>query len=510
MSPAMLPWSFLIFTLLWQAAMLLDRMWLRPRRLERALLAQGLPGRPYRPFTSDAPVKNQQSPMPLGCHDIVPYVVPLLHGAVQECVSWNGPVPTVTIVDARLTREVMFGKSGHFEKLPRTRVLSRLLTNGLPRHEGEKWVKHRKILGRAFHLEKLKLMLPAFSSSCQELVTRWIESLASNLEGWCEVDVCPEFLILAADTISRTAFGSSYLEGRRILTLQSEQVDRIKASGKMIFIPGYMSLPTKNNRRMREINNEIESVLEGIIAKKMQAMQEGESTECDLLSLMLEPNMGKTDGNGRSAAGMTIEDVMEECKMCYLASTETPPTLLAWTMILLSMHPEWQDRAREEVLGLFGKNRPEYAGFSRLRTVTMILYEVLRLYPPAIAFHRKTYNETELGGITYPAGVVIEMPLLLIHHDPNIWGADVHEFRPDRFSEGISKASNDPSAFLPFGWGPRICIGQNFVLFEAKMAVCMILQHFEFELAPTYTHAPHNKKILRPMHGAQIKLRALV
>jgi cytochrome P450 len=117
---------------------------------------------------------------------------------------------------------------------------------------------------------------------------------------------------------------------------------------------------------MREINNEIESVLEGIIAKKMQAMQEGESTECDLLSLMLEPNMGKIDGDGRSVAGMTIE----ECKMCYFASTETPPTLLAWTMVLLSMHPEWQDRARAEVLGLFGKNQPEYGGFSRLRTVS--------------------------------------------------------------------------------------------------------------------------------------------
>ncbi|KAK1677113.1 hypothetical protein QYE76_037961 [Lolium multiflorum] len=476
----MLPWSFLIFTLLWQAA----RLWLRPRRLERALRAQGLPGRPYRPFTSDAPVKNQQSPMPLGCHDIVPYVVPLLHGAVQEhgrtSVSWNGPVPTVTIVDARLTREVMFGKSGHFEKFPRTRVLSRLLTNGLPRHEGEKWVKHRKILGRAFHLEKLK-------------VYRFFHEFAllhSFCYGWCEVDVCPEFLILAADTISRIAFGSSYLEGRRILALQSEQVDRIKASGKMISIPGYMSLPTKNNRRMREINNEIESVLEGIIAKKMQAMQEGESTKCDLLSLMLEPNMGKTDGNGRPAAGMTIEDVMEECKMCYLASTETPPTLLAWTMILLSMHPEWQDRAREEVLGLlrlhvFFMQPQVLILYQSMMQVTMILYEVLRLYPPAIAFHRKTYKETKLGGITYPAGVVIEMPLLLIHHDPNIWGADVHEFRPDRFAEGISKASNDPSAFLPFGWGPRICIGQNFVLFEAKMVVCMILQHFEFELAPT-------------------------
>jgi cytochrome P450 len=130
---------------------------------------------------------------------------------------------------------------------------------------------------------------------------------------------------------------------------------------------------------MRDINNEIGSILQGIIEKKMQAMREGESTKQDLLSLMLDPNMGKIDCNGRCITGLTIEDVMEECKMCYFASTETPPTLLAWTMILLSMHPEWQDRARAEVLGLFGKNQPEYDGFSRLKTVStfFVLQKIL-------------------------------------------------------------------------------------------------------------------------------------
>jgi hypothetical protein len=83
-------------------------------------------------------------------------------------------------------------------------------------------------------------MLPAFSSACQELVTRWVKESRGNSEGCYEVDVCPEFLALAADAISRAAFGSSYLEGRQILELQSEQVDRIKASVKMISIPGYM------------------------------------------------------------------------------------------------------------------------------------------------------------------------------------------------------------------------------------------------------------------------------
>ncbi|XP_051197224.1 cytochrome P450 CYP72A616 isoform X2 [Lolium perenne] len=520
-SPATSPWNFLICSLaglllLWLAAWLLDRLWWRPRRLERTLRAQGLRGRPYRFLIGDLMDnyvrKNKEASMPLRCHNIAPYVVPFLHNTVQEhgktCISWFGPIPKVTIADAELTRQVMSSKSGHFEKL-QFRKLSRLLAEGLATYEGEKWVMHRRIVNPAFHLEKLKLMLPAFSSCCEELVTRWTGSLGSD-DGHCELDVCPEFHSLAGDAISRTAFGSSYLEGKRIFELQSEQADRILASVKMIFIPGYLSLPTKSNKRLHNINNEIESILQGLIEKRMQAMKQGENTKDDLLSLMLESNMRGTDDNGQSIKGMTIKEVIEECKMFYFVGTETTSILLTWTMILLSMHPEWQDRAREEVLGLFGKNQPEYNGFSRLKTVTTILYEVLRLYPPSIALVRRTYKEMEIGGITYPAGVLIEMPVLLIHHDPDIWGTDVHEFRPERFADGISKASNDPSAFLPFGWGPRICIGQNFALLEAKMALCMILQHFEFELVPTYTHAPRNEKLLRPMHGAPIKLRPLV
>ena len=133
----------------------------------------------------------------------------------------------------------------------------------------------------------------------------------------------------------------------------------------------FRSLPTKNNRRMRQIKNEIESILLGLISKRMQAMKEGESAKDDLLGLLLESNMRETGENGQSSQGMTIEDVMEECKLFYFAGMETTSVLLTWTMILLSMHPEWQDRAREEVLALFGnKNQPGYDGLSRLKTVS--------------------------------------------------------------------------------------------------------------------------------------------
>jgi cytochrome P450 len=121
---------------------------------------------------------------------------------------------------------------------------------------------------------------------------------------------------------------------------------------------------------MRKNNKEIESILRDVVGKRIQAMKQGESTKDDLLGLLLESNMRETEEYGQSSKGMTIEDVIEECKVFYFAGMETTSVLLTWTMVVLSMHPEWQDRAREEVISLFGKNKPEYEGLSRLKTVS--------------------------------------------------------------------------------------------------------------------------------------------
>ncbi|CAL4962519.1 unnamed protein product [Urochloa decumbens] len=518
---ASVPWSLLIggllgLVLLWAAGRLLDRLWWQPRRLEQLLRAQGLRGTSYRFLTGDlkdlARLNKEawSRPLPLRCHDIAPRVTPFHYNNMREhgkvSISWFGPIPKVTIVDPDLAKDVLSNKFGHFEK-PRFPALFKLLSDGVASKDGEKWAKRRRILNPGFHQEKIKRMLPAFTACCEELVSRWTESAGSD--GSCELDVWPELQNLTGDVISRTAFSSSYLEGRRIFQLQAEQAERVMNTFQKVAIPGYMLLPTENNRKMHRINKEIETILRGIIGKRIQAMKEGESTKDDLLGLLLETNMRETDGSSKSGMAMTIEDVIGECKLFYFAGMETTAVLLTWTMVILSMHPEWQDRAREEVQGLFGKNKPELEGLSRLKIVTMILFEVLRLYPSGVRLSRKTYKEIDIGGILYPAGVIVEMSVLMIHHDPDIWGNDVHEFKPDRFSEGISKASKYPGAFLPFGWGPRICIGQNFALLEAKIALCMILQRFEFELAPSYTHAPHTVVTLHPMHGAQVKLRAI-
>ncbi|KAG2599268.1 hypothetical protein PVAP13_5KG381200 [Panicum virgatum] len=232
--------------LLWLVAWSLEWAWWTPRRLDRALRAQGLRGTRYRLFTGDVREDARRSreartkPLPLGCHDIVPRVQPMFHDLVKEngklSFSWFGPTPRMMIPDPELVREILSCKFGHFGK-PKTARVWKLISNGLFYHEGEKWAKHRRILNPAFHHEKIKRMLPVFYICCVEMITRWENSMSH--EGSSEIEVWPEFQNLTGDAISRTAFGSNYLECRRIFQLQGEQAQRLIQSFQTMFIPGY-------------------------------------------------------------------------------------------------------------------------------------------------------------------------------------------------------------------------------------------------------------------------------
>jgi len=127
-------------------------------------------------------------------------------------------------------------------------------------------------------------------------------------------------------------------------------------------------LPTKNNRRMREIDREIRKTLREIIRKREKAIKDGKTNNDDLLGLLLESNMNESKGNAK--LGLSTEDVIEECKLFYFAGMETTSVLLTWTLIVLSLHPEWQEGAREEVLNHYGRAKPDFDSLNHLKTVS--------------------------------------------------------------------------------------------------------------------------------------------
>ncbi|KAK9089187.1 hypothetical protein Scep_028269 [Stephania cephalantha] len=491
-------------------------LWWKPRKLEKLLREQGFNGTPhmfmFRDLRQFATMTERVRSKPMNLsHRIIPRVLPSIHETIQThgpmSYIWFGATPRVYIADPELIRDILSNKFGHFSKR-KPNPLLKLLIQGVVSYEGEKWAKHRRIIIPAFHLEKLKLMVPAFYASCADLVERW-EKLASN--GSTEVDAWPDIQKLTGDVISRTAFGSCYEEGQRIFQLQTEQAKLLLEVVQFLFIPGFRFLPTKKNKRIKEIDREVRSILSDLINKRENATKDGEAHKDDLLGMLLDSNRKHIQENNDNSKkfGMTIRDVIEECKLFYIAGQETTSSLLVWTMIALSMHPEWQAQAREEVLRVFGSDKPSFDGLGRLKIVAMIFYEVLRLYPPVVILIRHNYKEMKLGNLTLPPGVEIALPAILVHRDRAIWGEDAEEFNPKRFSEGISKATNNQASFFPFGWGPRICLGQSFALIEAKIAMAMILQRFSFELSPTYVHAPCTGITLQPQHGAQIVLHKL-
>ncbi|KAK7257111.1 hypothetical protein RIF29_30839 [Crotalaria pallida] len=230
----------LIISAAWKV---LNTFWLRPKRLERLLRKQGFKGNSYRFLVGDVQemVKERKEakskPMPLS-DDIVPRVWGFFNQTINKhgkfSFIWLGPTPKVIITDPELIKDV-FNRNYDFQK-PSANSLPSLLAIGLASYEGEKWRKHRRIINPAFNLEKLKIMLPAFYKSCNDMISKWEGMMSSN--GSCEIDVWPFLQSLANDVIYQTAFGSNYDEGRRIFELQKEQAKLTMTVKMKIFVPG--------------------------------------------------------------------------------------------------------------------------------------------------------------------------------------------------------------------------------------------------------------------------------
>ncbi|KAF6147029.1 hypothetical protein GIB67_036748 [Kingdonia uniflora] len=421
----------------------------------------------------------------------------------RNCLSWHGSTAQLIVTEPDLIKEILNNKSGVYIKPKPVSFMKKLLGNGLATSEGKKWAKQRKLANHAFHAENLKNMVPAMLTSVEMMLERW-----RQFEGK-EMEVFEEFKVATSDVISRSAFGSSYFEGAKIFENLNKLAAMAVGNANKIRLPVIGKLlKTSDEIESEKVENRIRESFIHMIRTRQEKMKNGEidGLGCDYLGFLLRENQD-VDDNKR----ISIEDVIDECKTFFFAGYETTTSLLAWSVLLLAIHTDWQDRARKEVLEIFeGKSpTPEDNGIAKLKTMTMIINETLRLYPPIVAIYRNVSRETKIGDLFLPGNIEVLIPCLVSHSDPEVWGVDAHLFKPDRFAEGVTKAAKNTMAYLPFGLGPRACVGLNFAMIEVKLSLSMILQRYAFTLSPTYVHSPVQRMSTRPHHGVQIILHAL-
>ncbi|KAL8481614.1 hypothetical protein ACS0TY_027933 [Phlomoides rotata] len=493
--------------------------WLEPRRMERFLRKQGLKGNSYRFLLGDsreiADMYKEANNMPLGLlDDTTPRIMPFIQKTIKtygtNAFSWIGPTARIIISDPELMREVLYKHKNYQKSFRAMNKIIKLVIGGLGYYEGEEWSKSRMKINPAFYVEKLKKMVPIMQFCAEDILNQWKNKITED--GFGVVDVLHPLEDYSGAVVTHSLFSRPFDEEMSISFQHLRDITIMTDTASKPFnFPGSEYLPTQSKRKARAMEKEVRRSFMKMIDGRLKQRRAGErDVEHDLLDLFLaelykdDKNMSKRERNG------IIEEAIAQSKMFYFAGYDTTSNLLVWTMIQLSIHQDWQKRARDEVFEVLGDDRTlTNEALNQLKVVNMILHEVLRLYSPVMELSRVVEEETQLGDLRIPKGVYLQVPIATLHRRPDIWGKDVLDFRPDRFAEGVLKAANGQAGFLPFGWGPRICIGQNFALLEAKSFMAQLLRTFTFELAPTYKHGPYAAFTIQPQYGAPLLLRKL-
>jgi cytochrome P450 len=187
-----------------------------------------------------------------------------------------------------------------------------------------------------------------------------------------------------------------------------------------------------------------------------------------------------------------------------VAGHETTANALSWLWYLLARHPDAEARLHDEVDRVLGGRTPGHADLARLAWTRMVIEEALRLYPPAHAVSRIAIGDDRIGGVRVPAGSNVSISMYMTHRNPNLW-RDPERFDPERFMPA-AVAQRHRFAYLPFGGGPRICIGSGFALAEAQVIVAMVAQRYRLRLAPDHAVEPIGLITLRPKNGIRVTL----
>lgn len=397
--------------------------------------------------------------------------------------------PVVVINEPSAIRRVLLENAPNYRKDALTlRILSAGLTNGLLTAEGEQWRVQRRTLAPMFSRRTVINFAPAMMEAAAALVCRWDQLPDGTL-----VDVAAELTRVTLDVLRRTIFsdglGGDPEEFRTVMATYFDRIGQIDPFD-VFNLPDYV--PRLSRLRARSTLRFFDSAVDRIIATRRRNLAANSAgVPRDILTLLLEAQDPET---GR---GMSEAEVRANIITFIAAGHETTSNSLAWSIFLLSQSPQWRERVSVEVdRELPG---PVEGLAERLVETRAVIEEAIRLYPPIVAMSRAAVGPDELAGQRIKRGAMVVIAPYVLHRHRLLWDRP-DEFDPGRFLPSV-RDRIDRYAYLPFGAGPRICIGNGFALQEATIVLAAIMNCFDLRLALDHAVWPQQRVTLRPAGG---------
>ena len=386
-------------------------------------------------------------------------------------------------------QHVLQGNFANYRKGRSYKILKLSLGEGLLTSEGALWQRQRKMTQPSFQGQQVASFVGTMAENTESMLRRW----GSNAGEHTVFDVVPDFMRLTLNIAAQVLFTTN-------LEADTESIRRTLDIGRDYSVerawsifPLPLSVPTRRNREYRGALANIHGIMDRIIAGRRQSS----APISDLLTMLMEAR----DENGDP---MSDKQLRDEIITLLTAGHETTTLVLSWTCFLISTRPDVVERMTAEAAFLNGRS-PEYEDLMKLRYSRMVVEESMRLYPPVWTMGRTAVNEDEIGGHRIAAGSEILIFPYITQRHPK-WWQDPDAFRPERFAP--ENSSERPRyAYLPFGAGPRTCIGLNFAMTEIMVVLTMILQRFRLKLAIDPAEVrPDPSVTLQPKPGVPVLL----
>ncbi|HET9918769.1 MAG TPA: cytochrome P450 [Ktedonobacteraceae bacterium] len=351
-----------------------------------------------------------------------------------------------------------------------------------------------------FHRRQRKLIAPPFQprhvASYAAIMGHYGEQIQQEWEDGGVIDVNQQMTALTMSIIGKTLFDADvFTETDELGAAMAVAMEYVSHNLSVLLPPPY-SWPTPRNRRMHRAG----AVLRGYIQRFIDERRANPTERNDFLSILLQAR--DEDGNPMSDA-----QVLAECLTLFGAGHETTATALTWAWYLLCQHPESYQKVQEEVDRVLQGRTPTYADLARLPYCLQVIKESLRLYPPAYAFSRRALREVEIDGYRVPRDRVVLLAPYTMHRRPEYF-PEPEQFQPERFTSEREKQL-PRYAFMPFGAGPRICIGNHFAMMEGHLLLATLAQRVSFTLVPGQSIEPDpiHHLALRPTGQVNVQVK---